>query len=103
MTITAQNQLIIAGQPYTLRPLTFADLEIVLPRAQEAIGRSLPLLEALAEAEDVLWRALRRDTPDIDRALIRQELDPTNYATMVARVFQISGLVPADEAAPAGE
>jgi hypothetical protein len=82
----------IAGQRFTLRPLTLGQLRVVLPAFARAAG--LANEDAIDAAIDILAAALSRDAPEMSRAaLLAAEVLPSELIAAVDAIARLSGLV----------
>ena len=87
----------LGGRDYAIRPLTLGQLRVVLP-AFARTGK-LGAADGIDAAIDILAAALARDHRDLTRdALLQLEMLPAELASAVARIAELSGLVPKDGA-----
>ncbi|MDE2166539.1 MAG: hypothetical protein KGJ66_09410 [Alphaproteobacteria bacterium] len=78
---------------YAVRPLTLGQLRVVLPAFARAA--KLNAADGIDAAIDILAAALARDHRDLTRdALLELEMLPAELAVAVARIAELSGLVP---------
>ncbi|MGH6975801.1 MAG: hypothetical protein ACREED_02120 [Stellaceae bacterium] len=83
----------LGGRAYPIRPLTLGQLRIVLPAFARAAR--LNAAEGIDAAVDILAAALARDHASLTRdALLELEMLPAELAASVARIAELSGLVP---------
>ncbi len=87
----------LSGRDYAIRPLTLGQLRVVLPAFARAAR--LNAAEGIDAAIDILAAALARDHATLNRdALLELEMLPAELAAAVARIAELSGLVPKDGA-----
>jgi hypothetical protein len=85
----------LSGRDYAIRPLTLGQLRIVLPAFARAA--KLNAADGIDAAIDILAAALARDHRNLTRdALLELEMLPAELASAVARIAELSGLVPKD-------
>jgi len=95
--MTAATTITLGARDYAIRPLTLGQLRIVLPAFARAA--KLNAAEGVDAAIDILAAALARDHRDLTRdALLDLEATPHELASAVARIAELSGLVPKDGA-----
>ncbi|MDE2229904.1 MAG: hypothetical protein KGL11_12810 [Alphaproteobacteria bacterium] len=83
----------LGGRDYALRPLTLGQLRVVLPAFARAA--KLNAADGIDAAIDILAAALARDHASLTRdALLELEVLPADLAAAVARIAELSGLVP---------
>ncbi len=88
----------LGGRSYAIRPLTLGQLRVVLPAF--ACAARLGAADGIDAAIDILAAALARDHASLTRdALLDLEATPQELASAVARIAELSGLVPKDGAA----
>ncbi|MDE3117328.1 MAG: hypothetical protein KGL26_17155 [Pseudomonadota bacterium] len=88
----------LGGRDYAIRPLTLGQLRVVLPAFARAA--KLNAADGIDAAIDILAAALARDHCDLTRdALLELEMLPAELAAAIARIAELSGLVPKDGAA----
>ena len=91
----------LGARDYTIRPLTLGQLRVVLPAFARAA--KLGAADGIDAAIDILAAALARDHAALTRdALLEFEATPHELASAVARIAELSGLVPKDGAAGEG-
>ncbi|HEV2263734.1 MAG TPA: hypothetical protein VGR79_04295 [Stellaceae bacterium] len=99
--MSAPVSITLGTRDYTIRPLTLGQLRVVLPAF--ACAAKLNAVDGIDAAIDILAAALARDHRDLTRdALLELEMLPAELASAVARIAELSGLVPKD-AKQAGE
>lgn len=87
----------LGNRDYAIRPLTLGQLRIVLPGFARAA--KLNAADGIDAAIDILAAALARDHGDLTHdALLALEATPLELTSAVARIAELSGLVPKDGA-----
>lgn len=87
----------LGARDYAIRPLTLGQLRVVLPAFAHAA--KLGAADGIDAAVDILAAALARDHASLTRdALLDLEATPHELASAVARIAELSGLVPKDGA-----
>lgn len=85
----------LGARDYAIRPLTLGQLRVVLPAFARAA--KLNAADGIDAAIDILAAALARDHASLTcDALLEFEATPHELASAVARIAELSGLVPKD-------
>lgn len=96
--MSAPASITLGARNYSIRPLTLGQLRVVLSAFARAA--KLNAADGIDAAIDILAAALARDHASLTHdALLNLEMLPSELASAVARIAELSGLVPKDGAA----
>jgi hypothetical protein len=79
----------LGGRTLAVAPASLKSVKRWLTALKETQAGSV---EYLDEVEEFIFSALRRVDPDLDRDWLASELDETNIATVIAKVYEAGKL-----------